>query len=684
MHISIRIAPALVLWTLAACSSGGSDDADGPIPGGAPNVLLITLDTTRADHLGCYGHAGARTPRIDALAEAGVRFERAYSQVPLTLASHASMLSGVHPSGTGLHVNFQGAIANEVRLLPEVFRASGFRTGAFIAAWVLNSEFGLSRGFDHYDDLSDQRDQRDQQVERSADVIVDRALAWLKQDPKQPFFGWLHFFDAHDPYEPPAGYDEGFDHDYDGELAFIDAQLGRVFDWLNQAGLTDDTLVVITGDHGESLGEHGEGTHGLLIYDWAMRVPLIVFDPRNSANARVVSDPVGLVDLHTTMVELCGGTVDWGVEGGSLLPAVRGEAFESRPIYSESEYALRSFGWAPLHSLVHGDWKYIEAPEPELFNVVLDPQELDNRAQHEPRVLAEMRAALAEHRSAQSVRDVEDLQLASGDVEALSALGYMDGAVDIDTNVDISELKNPMRMTHIVRGVMRAKHLVESENYAAAVATIAPMVAESPESDEIWSLYAEALLETKQYAQAVEAARKSMRVQPEHPGRLVILGDALMRDGKMGEARSVLERALKADPNNVQGHSRKGVLHASAKEWPLAQQHFQRMVELEPDSANARTNLANVLFATGRFDDGLRELDAALRHEANCAPAHLGRIRALAASGRGDQIPAAVRNALQALPTDANFARTLLQLIRQMQAAELVQTIEDHLRQLGG
>ena len=680
-------APALVgccLFVALALGCGGAADGAGPIPQGAPNVLLVTLDTTRADHLGAWGHAGARTPRLDGLAAGGVRFARAYSQVPLTLASHASMLSGVHPAGTGVHVNFQGAVAREVRLLPEAFQASGYRTAAFVAAWVLNSEFGLGRGFGRYDDLGDQRATLDKQVERSADVIVDHALEWLAQDPERPFFGWLHFFDAHDPYEPPEGFREGFDEAYDGELAFVDHELGRLLDWLDQKGLSERTLIVVAGDHGESLGEHGEGTHGLLVYDYALHVPLIVAQAGRWPAGRVVDEPVGLIDLHSTIVELCGGKVDWKVEGASLLDAIEGRPLAPRAVYAESEYPLRSFGWAPLRSLIVGEWKYIEAPEPELYDLLQDPGELEDRAASEPEVLARMRAALAEARGAQVRREVEAIEVAGEAAEVLGALGYMEGAAQVDSDVDIRQLKNPVRMTPVMRAVMRAKTSLDEHDFAQAATTLAPLLLESPESDEIWSMYAQALLETRRFAEAVDAARKSMRRQPEHSGRLTMLGDALMGVGQREEALRAYERALRSNPDNAQAHSRKGLAHAQAREWSQALTHFERHVELEPESANARTNLANVYFSVSRFEDGLRELEVALRLEPRCAPAHMGRVQALLATGRASEARAALQDALQALPSDVAFARALRETLSSMRASELVRTLDEHLRQLGG
>ncbi|MHC4698055.1 MAG: sulfatase, partial [Planctomycetota bacterium] len=249
-------------------------------PAAGSNVLLITLDTTRADRLGCYGYDAAGTPTMDALAQSGVRFEQAFCQVPLTLPSHASLLTGLCPPSIGVRINGATRLGSDVPTLADVFRQHGYRTGAFIAAPVLGSAFGLGRGFDLYDeDMRDAVDADGLNVERRADSVCDAALAWLKESPAEAFFAWVHFFDPHAPYEPPADLAQRFADAYDGEIAFVDSQVRRLVEWLDGAGLSDRTMIVLVGDHGEGLSEHGEGEHGFFVYDATMQVPLILSLP---------------------------------------------------------------------------------------------------------------------------------------------------------------------------------------------------------------------------------------------------------------------------------------------------------------------------------------------------------------------------------------------------------------------
>jgi arylsulfatase A-like enzyme len=297
----------MLAMILVASGCGGSTGRGG----GTPNVLLITLDTTRLDRLGCYGHTGGTSTAIDGLANAGIRFEQAYAQVPLTLPSHASMLTGTYPGVNGLHVNGSSSLGASLPTLAESFSVNGYRTGAFVSSFVLHRVFGLARGFDHYDDdLAGSGGSSAFEIERPADEVTGVALDWLGASQDQPFFAWVHYYDAHVPYRPPQEFRSRFDDAYDGEIAFMDSQIGRLIAWLEQQDLRDDTLIVVAADHGESFDEHGEPQHGLFVYDTTVRVPLILSWPARLAAGVTVEQPVRLVDLFPTVLELMGWNTD--------------------------------------------------------------------------------------------------------------------------------------------------------------------------------------------------------------------------------------------------------------------------------------------------------------------------------------------------------------------------------------
>jgi arylsulfatase A-like enzyme len=372
-----RLAIGFAALLLTACSRGDGRAAL------RPSLVLITLDTVRADHLGCYGDAAAETPALDRLAREGVRFAQASSAVPLTLPSHSSLLSGLLPLHHGLRNNGSGVFPEGTATLATVLSGQGWRTGAFVGAFVLDHRFGLARGFDVYDDEIERDPNAGEslEAERPGRVVMDRALAWLSgsgetKGPARPFFLWVHLYDAHAPYTPPSPWRERHPgRPYDGEIAEVDAQVGRLMAELEHRGLAASTVVAVAADHGEGLGEHGELTHGLLLYEPTLRVPLLVRAPGVPAG-QVVKTPVSLVDVAPTLAGLLGTSLPAPHLDGRDLSAALRNGGEPAPadIYAETQYPA-IFGWSPLAALRRRDLKYIAAPRPELYDLSHDPGE---------------------------------------------------------------------------------------------------------------------------------------------------------------------------------------------------------------------------------------------------------------------------------------------------------------------
>ena len=362
-------------------------DAAGSASSGSPaalrhaNVLLVTIDTLRADRVGAYGSRAGLTPTLDRLAAEGVRIDRAYAHVPLTLPSHTTLMTGALPFTNGVRDNGSFRFDGQRPTLATALKGAGYRTGAFVASFVLDARFGLNAGFDDYDDRNGSRSAGGDLavLERRADDMVDAALAWIgpASPAATPWFAWLHLYDPHDPYDPPEPFKSRLAGDaYGGEVAFADAQIGRALQTLRERGQLDRTLVVVAADHGESLGEHQERTHGLFVYDATTRVPLLLWAPAALAPA-VVRGPVGLVDVMPTVLDLVGvprcpatGAVSW--------PAARGQPVEDRDVYLEALNANLTRHWAPLTALVAGTMKFIDLPEAELYDLAADPGETRN------------------------------------------------------------------------------------------------------------------------------------------------------------------------------------------------------------------------------------------------------------------------------------------------------------------
>ncbi len=349
-----------------------------------PNVILITIDTVRADHLGCYGYKDIQTPTIDALAHDGILFERAISQVPLTWPSHAAILTGTYPFQNGVQ-DFTGQpLAPQFRSIAQAFKQRGYATGAVVSAFVLDRSWGLARGFDYYDDAfsAETFTKKDiRLVDRRAAESVSHALQWLQRTPHRPFFLWLHLYDPHNPYDPPAPYGSDYrGHTYDGEIAYADHELGRLITWLKRSQLYDRTAIALLSDHGESLREHGGAEHGFFIYNSTVHVPLIVKMPAGSGvRPSRVSRPGETISLAPTLLEAAGLTGDIAKQFASQGLFGK-DAAQPDSAYSETFYPFSSFGWSPLHSLETSRYHYIDAPEPELYDLTGDPDEKNNIA----------------------------------------------------------------------------------------------------------------------------------------------------------------------------------------------------------------------------------------------------------------------------------------------------------------
>ena len=418
----------VVLVLAAAAGLAGHRGSTGQAGGArtAWNVLMLTLDTTRADRLGAYGFAGAETPNIDRVAREGVLFEQAESAAPLTLPAHTSLFTGRFPFQHGVRDN--GAVLDPgERTLAQVLQTRGFRTAGFAASYVLDARWGLARGFDLYDGTFGRRGNgaQDDGMRRSADQIVDRALAWLNTTSDARFFAWLHFYDAHTPYEPVGQRATG----YQGEIAFVDFQIGRVLAFLDARRLRDRTLVVIVGDHGESLGEHGERSHGLFVYEAVTRVPLIISAPSSRMHGRRVTDVVRSVDLMPTVLDLLGIPVPSSVSGMTLAAQMAGAPRKAEiDAYSETMYPRYHFGWSALRALRAGRFKLIEAPRPELYDLAADPSEQHNLYERRPALAAALARRLSPDEPNGTRRGSAGGATDRDAAARLASLGYLSGS----------------------------------------------------------------------------------------------------------------------------------------------------------------------------------------------------------------------------------------------------------------
>ncbi len=382
---------AAVLWILPGRGASGRRASS------APNLLLITLDTTRADHLGCYGYAQAATPNLDRLAGEGIRFARVYAPAPLTLPSHSSIMTGLYPATHGVRNNGH-ELASKWRTLAEILKGRGFATAAFVSSFSVDSRFGLGRGFDLYDDTFEaQATLKGANAERRAGDTFARFSRWLDGHAQDRFFAWVHYYDPHLPYDPPSPYREGAPgRPYDGEIAYMDHYVGAILEALEAKGLRGKTLIVVAGDHGEGLGDKAETGHGIFLYEETLRVPLII-NGRAFPRPRIVESAVRLVDVAPTILEALGFKAEAsGMEGQSLVPWIKAKTRPDLDSLIETFYPRENFGWSELVGIVSGPWKYIQAPRPELYDLAGDPREMTDLAASSPAKAGELRRKLEE------------------------------------------------------------------------------------------------------------------------------------------------------------------------------------------------------------------------------------------------------------------------------------------------
>jgi arylsulfatase A-like enzyme/Flp pilus assembly protein TadD len=602
MRKSPRMIP-LGLAVMALLAAGAACRARSA----GPNVLLITLDTTRADHLGCYGDAEARTPRLDALAAEGVRFARVYCPAPLTLPSHTTIMTGLYPATHGVRNNGHD-LAPKWRTLAGILKARGYATAAFVSSFSVDSRFGLDRGFDVYDDaFQPQAPLKGANAERRAEETFARFSRWLEKAPAGRFFAWVHYYDPHLPYDPPSPYKEQFPgRPYDGEVAYMDHYVGRVVDALRDKGLLDKTLVIVAGDHGEGFGEKVETGHGIFLYEETLRVPLIVRDPAAFPRPRVVEDEVRLADVTPTVLAALGlGTEAAGLEGESLVQRARGKARGDLPSLVESLYPRENFGWSELVGLVAGPWKYIQAPRPELYDLAHDPSEKTDLAAASPAKAEELRKALEQallRLSAPPSAPGGPGPARTDDRERLRSLGYVSFA---PVKPGAGAAPDPKDKIGLLKLIQEAQAFEYAGRFADAERVYVQIVAEIPDSPE--SYVNLALVQARQNAfdRALASLVRGLDRMPGSETLLVRLGHTYLVSGKVREALETMDKVLTANPQNVDALTvGAGILDATGRKAE-ARTYYERALAVEPESRHLRMSYAANLASTGSLKEAI-------------------------------------------------------------------------------
>jgi choline-sulfatase len=630
----------LCVLCLAACPMAGTSRP--------PNIILITLDTVRADRMGFLGSHRGLTPTLDSLARQSVVFTRAYSQVPLTAPSHATILTGTYPQFHQVQ-DFEMPLGKDLPYAPAILRAHGYHTAAFVGSMVLDPGLGLAvgfdRGFDTYDagfhPLSPTGDRykeedRYKSEERRADDVVAHALGWLQQHSGAPFFMWVHLYDPHDPYDPPEPYKSKYAAaPYDGEIAYTDSAVGKFLRQLRTRGFFDGALVAVMADHGESLGDHGEDFHGFFLYDETIHVPLLIKLPGETSAGKRIETRVELVDVLPTILEAVGIAIPQEVQGESLLGMMNAEAARGRqrapaavmspdrPAYSETDYAHLAYGWSSLQALRTGKYLYVDAPRPELYDQTTDPKAQHDLTKKSAAVTDTIRSQLnAFRQKTSSTRELPKLVRDPEAEQKLAALGY----VASDPNASKTSAKDlgadPKDKIETANLMHRENVLQEEGNCSQAVPLLRQLIVKEPGMVPLYRKLCKCLILMKEYQQAVPVVRKLVELNPDSADAHFQLGGALIAVQDFAAAVPELQYAVAREPQWAKARLTLAYAFTRTHRIPEAVEECNKALEASPDNYEANLLLGRILVLSEDYASAVPKLKKAAALEPNAPEPH--------------------------------------------------------------
>jgi len=618
-----------------------------------PNVLLITIDTVRADHIGAYGDIHAATPTIDRLAKEGVRFSDATTQAPLTGPAHAALLTGLYPARLGVRDNATTPLPADTATIASLFKSHGYRTGGFVGAFILGPEYGFAQGFDTFDAAFQQFNAGMKlQAQRRGGEVATAAIQWLKQGP-QPFFAWVHLYDAHTPYDAPAPFGARFKAaPYDGEIAYVDACIGRLVAALEQRLQLDRTLVVVVADHGEGLGDHGESEHGMFLYESVLRIPWIMRLPARAAAGSVVTTQVRAVDVMPTIAAIAGLTPPANIDGQNVVPMIGAKLpRDPVPSFAETYYPRWHYGWSELTSIRVGDWKYIDAPRPELYEVRADPGERNN--------VVTARSPLAGGLSAELAKVVAGLgRAASADaprpdsetLARLRSLGYL-GMAAPGGGRRGADPKDLLPQAELLRtGISRAVDALDHGQPDAAIEGLKRLLAVNDRSYELHLFLGDAYSAKKQFENALGEYSAAKLLYPGSAAPLVSAARVYLALGNALRALDQVNAAGQLEPGNGEVSLVRGMALEQLQQFQAAIAAYQAAVKANGFDIKARASLAGLALQMNLPDEARRQFETLLKMGYRPSRMHLGLGHVARINGDRSRAEAEFRLALKLEP----------------------------------
>ena len=627
---------------------------------------MITIDTVRADHIGAYGYAKGSTPVLDRLAREGVRFADATSQAPLTGPAHAALLTGMYPARFGVRDNATTAVPDSATTLAEVFKARGYQTGGFIGAFIVDAQYGFGQGFDRFDDRFARFSNADKiDARRPGGEVTDAAVKWLEGSGGRPTFTWVHLYDAHGPYDSPAPYRAKFaSAPYDGAIAYVDACIGRLVAALEKNGSLDRTIVAVVADHGESLGEHGEKEHGLFLYDAVLHVPWIMRLPGHAHAGAVVATQVRSIDVMPTIAALAGAPVPGGIDGESVVPEIDGRVpRDPPPSYAESFYGRLHFGLSELKSVRVGDWKYIDAPRAELYQVSRDPHERANLVARRGQLVSGLAAELTKIASAfGAAANAEAPKPDPETLARLQSLGYV-GVTAPPSGGRGADPKDEVTKLEIVRsGMERAIRALQRGDARTAIPILRRLVTANDRSYELHLALGDAYVDAGQYQKAVDEYAAASLLNPTAAAPLVAAVRAHLAEGDLAGAQKKIAEAERLEPASGEVLLARGTIDERAGRDTDAMAAYDAALATNPSDASARARVAGMALRLSQLDKAYEQFTVLLRMGYRPSRMHFGLGQIAQARGDAKTAAAEYRECLRLEPAFAPAKAALAQV----------------------
>jgi arylsulfatase A-like enzyme/predicted Zn-dependent protease len=633
------------------------------------NYILITVDTLRADRIHCYGFSAIKTPFMDLFASKGIKFEKCIAQTPLTLPSHTSILTGTYPLFHGVRDNGGFLVPQELLTMAEFFKDKGYQTAAFVAAYVLDSKWGLDQGFDYYFDNFDlSRFQKISlgSVQRPANEVMDEALSWLERKKEERFFIWIHLYDPHTPYEPPPPFDEKYRRfPYLGEIAFTDSQLGRLWKFLLESNILDNSFLIFASDHGESLGEHGEKTHGFFVYQEGIHVPLIFVTPFEKLQGISSSQVVSLVDIMPTVLEMAEIPIPSQVQGESLVPNFfKPERLHSYA-YAETFYPRFHYGWSELKSIQNQRYKLILAPEAELYDLTGDPDERNNLVSTHNKVLTKLKAEADKFMAkySENAHEIDYRKMDEETREKLAALGYIGTFAD-SSKLEGKKLANPKEKIVVFNKLSRAKEIGLQGKVDEAVSIIKGIIADDPDIVDAYFSLGNIYFKHGKYEEAIESFLESMERKPDDAFTVINIANAYRRMGKNEEAEQFILSHLEKGISDSQFYFILGSIKSIQKNYDEAIKYYQQCLTLNPSSSSSHNALAAIYLSNDDLLNAEKHIKSVLELNPELSNAHYNLAQLREKKGELRKAEEAYKKELEYLPNHFKACFNLSRLYR--------------------